>query len=103
MFEIGDACKCGEILMELKQIVKSFIDKASEGSYWDFKQSWHINNADLLKDIICMANNTTIDMQDGYIIFGIENSTFNITGVSSDDNRKNQVNIIGFLSSPYNL
>ena len=60
--------------MELKYIVESLINKASEGSYWDFKQSWHSNNADLLKDIICMANNTTIDMQDGYIIFGIEDS-----------------------------
>lgn len=85
--------------MELRQIVESFIEKDSEGSYWDFKQNWHSNNADLLKDIICMANNTTKDMQDGYIIFGIEDSTFSITGVSEDRNRKNQENIIGFLSS----
>lgn len=85
--------------MELQRIVESFIDKASEGSYWDFKQNWHSNNADLLKDIICMANNTTIDMQNGYIIFGIENCTFNIIGISEDSNRKNQENIIGFLSS----
>jgi hypothetical protein len=85
--------------MELQHIVESFINKSSEGSYWDFKQSWHSNNADLLKDIICMANNTTIDMQDGYIIFGIDDSTFNITGVSENSNRKNQENIIGFLSS----
>lgn len=85
--------------MELQYIVESFIDKASEGSHWDFKQNWHSNNADLLKDIICMANNTTIDMRDGYIIFGIEDSTFKITGVSEDSNRKNQENIIGFLSS----
>jgi len=85
--------------MELQRIVESFINKGSEGSYWDFKQNWHSNNADLLKDIICMANNTSIDMQDGYIIFGIEDSTFNVTGVSEDSNRKNQENIIGFLSS----
>ncbi len=85
--------------MELKRIVESFVNKASEGGYWDFKQSWHSNNADLLKDIICMANNTTVDMQDGYIIFGIEDSLFNIIGVSEDSNRKNQENIIGFLSS----
>lgn len=85
--------------MELKKIVKSLIEKGSEGSYWDFKQCWHSNNADLLKDIICMANNITIDMQDGYIIFGVEDKTFNIIGVSEDANRKNQENIIGFLSS----
>ena len=85
--------------MELKRLVESLIDKATEGSYWDFKQSWHSNTADLLKDIICMANNTTPDMQDGYIIFGVEDKTYNVIGVSSDNNRKNQENMIGFLSS----
>ncbi len=85
--------------MELKRIIESFINKASEGSNWDFKQSWHINNADLLKDIICMANNTTINMLDGYIILGVEDKTFKVTGISEDGNRKNLENLIGFLSS----
>ena len=85
--------------MELQKLVKSLIDRASEGSYWDFKQNWHSNNADLLKDIICMANNTTDNMQDGYIIFGIEDKTYRIVGVSGDNHRKNQENVIGFLSS----
>ena len=85
--------------MELQHLIRSFINKCSEGSYWDFKQCWHSNNADLLKDIICMANNTTTDMQDGYIIFGIEDCTFNVVGVAGDCNRKNQENIIGFLHS----
>lgn len=85
--------------MELEYIVESLLKERSEGSYWDFKQNWHTNNSDLLKDIICMANNTTIDMKDGYIIFGVEDKTFKITGVIDDINRKNQENIIGFLSS----
>lgn len=85
--------------MDYKNMVKSFISTASEGEYWDFKQEWYKNNADLLKDIICMANNTTIDMKDGYIIFGIEDKTYNIIGVGDDSNRKNTENIIGFLSS----
>ena len=84
--------------MELEKVVKSFIDRRSEGSYWDFKRSWHSNNADLLKDILCMANNTTVDMQDGYIIFGIEDKTYKVIGVSGDGNRKNQENIVSFLS-----
>ena len=82
--------------MELKLIIESFINKGYEGSHWDFKQNWHNDNADLLKDIICMANNTTTDMQDGYIIFGIDN-TLNIIGVSTDSNLKNQENVIEFL------
>lgn len=85
--------------MELQKVIKSLIAKKSEGSYWDFKQKWHEDNADLLKDIICMANNTTIDMQDGYIIFGVEDSTFNIIGVLEDNKRKKQADIIDLLSS----
>lgn len=85
--------------MELQKVIKSLIDKKSEGSYWDFKQKWHENDADLLKDIICMANNTTVDMQNGYIIFGIEDSTFNIIGVLEDNKRKKQADIVDFLSS----
>lgn len=85
--------------MELHRLVKSLIDRASEGSYWDFKQSWHSDNADLLKDIICMANNITDNMKDGYIIFGVEDRTYKIVDVSGDDNRNNQENVIGFLSS----
>ena len=84
--------------MELKKVVRSFIDRKSEGSYWDFKRNWHSNNADLLKDILCMANNTTVDMQDGYIIFGIEDKTYNVIGISGARNRKNKENIIVFLS-----
>lgn len=85
--------------MKLKSRIELLIQKHSEGSYWDFKQNWHSDNVDLLKDIVCMANNTTADMRDAYIIFGVEDGTFSIKGVSEDSNRKNQENIIGFLGS----
>lgn len=84
--------------MKLDNKIKNLISKTYEGCHWDFKQKWHENNADLLKDIICMANNTSMDMQDGYIIFGVESNTYKPLGVPSE-NRKNQENIIGFLSS----
>ena len=40
----------------LKDEIIELIEQKVEGSYWDFKQEWHSNNADLLHDIICMAN-----------------------------------------------
>jgi hypothetical protein len=83
--------------MELKKIVESLLAEKKEGGYWDFKQEWHGNNADLLKDILCMANNTTDEMQDGYIIVGVEDKSFTIKGVPPT-NRKNQENVTGFLS-----
>ena len=46
------------------------ISLKQEGEFWDFKRQWHENKADLLHDIICMANNLTDN--DGYIIIGID-------------------------------
>jgi len=85
--------------MELVHDVSNLIEKGHEGSYWDFKLYWHDNNADLLKDIICMANNTSPDMNDGYIIFGVADKTYEVVGISDCKNRKNQESIIGILSS----
>lgn len=82
-------------LDKLKIEVINLIDSKREGEYWDFKQKHHKNKDDLLHDIICMANNRAD--RDGYIIFGIEDGTFEILGVNEDENRKNQQQIIDFL------
>lgn len=80
--------------MELKQEIQELIERHAEGEYWDFKQQWHSNNADLLHDIICMANSPADS--DRYIIIGVEDGSYNILGVS-DENRKNQQNVIELL------
>ena len=54
-----------------KQLVNFFIAQGKEGECWDFKQEWHDNIADLVKDIICFAN-TTHD-ENCYLIFGVSN------------------------------
>ena len=82
---------------------KTFEDKIfelislkQEGEFWDFKRQWHENNADLLHDIICMANNPTDN--DGYIIIGIdEKDDFAVHCVMSEPNRKNTQNLVDFL------
>lgn len=89
---------------ELKEKIVEFIESRREDDYYDFKQYWEENESenknkdpksDLLHDIICMANNKHIG--DSYIIFGVEDKTYNITGVENDINRKNQQQIIDFL------
>jgi hypothetical protein len=80
--------------MELEQEIQELIERHAEGEYWDFKQQWHSNNADLLHDIICMANSPA--NRDCYIIIGIEDGSGNILGVN-DENRKNQQNVIDLL------
>lgn len=79
---------------DLKNEILELIERRAEGEYWDFKQQWHSNNADLLHDIICMANSPA--NRDCYIIIGVEDKTYNILGVN-DGNRKNQQNVIDLL------
>ena len=54
------------------RIIEILINKGHEGEYWDYKQEWHINMEDLLKDIICFAN--TPHDKNCYLIFGVNNS-----------------------------
>ncbi|MBC6315716.1 ATP-binding protein [Listeria grandensis] len=89
-------------MIKIKDEVISLINSKREDDYWDFKQCFHDNKADLLHDIICMANNRS--NHDGYIIFGVEDKTFNVLGVKEDINRKNQQNIIDFLKEkPFSM
>ena len=89
-------------MSELKERVLEFINSRRETDFYDFKKYWEENEvdgnkkdpkSDLLHDIICMANNKHIG--DSYIIFGIEDKTYNIVGVENDKNRKNQQHVIG--------
>ena len=77
-----------------KEIV-ALIDRKQEGGYWDFKQEWHKNNAELLHDIICLANN--LENHDAYLIFGVEDKTCKIIGVSKDVNKRDTTGIVDLL------
>ena len=80
--------------MDLECELLELIERHTEGVYWDFKQQWHCTNADLIHDIICMANSPA--NRDCYIIIGIKDKTYDVLGVDSE-NRKNQQNVIDLL------
>lgn len=80
----------------LKMEILDLISSRQEGSYWDFKQEHHKNTANLLHDIICMANNPLCN-QDGYIIYGVSDKTGQIIGIENDSSRRNQEHIISQL------
>lgn len=54
-------------MINLRDEVITLISSRREDDYWDFKEKHHINRADLLHDIICMANNR-VDRDDGFFI-----------------------------------
>lgn len=83
-----------ELLMfEIKQLIMS----KREDEYWDFKQAHHSSTADLLHDVICMANNKAD--RNAYIIFGVMDQTGEIIGVEHDEQRRNQQELINQLKS----
>lgn len=76
----------------------SLTELKQEGSYWDFKREWYSEDkkADLLHDIICMANN--LSNRDGYIIIGIdEENDYSVFSLKNDVNRKNTQQLVDFL------
>ena len=80
----------------LREIVLNLINYRCEGEYWDFKEKWHENIEDLIKDIVCFCN--TIHYKDCFIIFGISDN-YEIKGVNEDNKRRTQSNIIDSLSN----
>lgn len=82
--------------MDLLTTICRLIHLKAEGDYWDFKQCYHVNKAELLHDILCLANNRSY--RTGYLILGVsDNPKGEIIGVESDINRKNQQQIIDFI------
>lgn len=81
-----------------KQVIHELVYSQQEGAYWDFKKEWYSQHkkADLLHDIICMANN--LEGKEAYIIIGIdEENNYRPVGIAEDVNRKNTQNIVDFL------
>ena len=83
-------------IFSLDAEIKKLILLRQEGEYWDFKKEWHINKADLLHDIICMANNPSL--HDGFIVIGINEETdFSVCDVVNDPNRRKTQDMVTFL------
>lgn len=74
--------------MNYSIIVKRLIGLRHEGDRWDFKRQWHDNAAELVHDIICMANSPA----DGekFIIIGVdEENAYDLVDITKDEKRKN--------------
>lgn len=83
---------------EQKKEIYELISRKQEGAYWDFKKQWYSEDkkADLLHDIICMANN--MENRDAYIIIGVdEERDFCIDDISQSEHRKNTQMLVDFM------
>lgn len=80
----------------LSDNIYNLLQLKHEGDFWDFKKQWHENLAELVHDIICMANS----LKDGekYIIIGVdEENDFQIVDVKNNKKRYNTANLNDIL------
>lgn len=78
----------------IEELLPILLSKGKEGDFWDFKQEWHENTQDLIKDVICFAN--TVHDEDCYLIFGVADD-LTVTGMIKP--RKKQADILDALSN----
>lgn len=74
--------------------ILKLIKEKREGKYWDFKVEYHKNKAELLHDIICLANN--LSNVEAYLILGVADNG-HISGIKGDPNRKKQEELLSFI------
>lgn len=75
----------------LQETIATLIDRRAEGVYWDFKRSHHQNSADLVHDVLCLANAKHRGSR--FLIFGIDDRDFSLHSINSDTNRRTQAYI----------
>jgi len=80
----------------MEEIIGRLIAQKREGRYWDFKEYWHKNKAELLHDIICLANSSQYEGP-RYLIFGISDE-FTVKGIELDPNRRKQCDLLDWLN-----
>ncbi|MCC4038584.1 putative DNA binding domain-containing protein, partial [Staphylococcus pseudintermedius] len=75
--------------MLFEEKILKLIKEKREGKYWDFKVEYHKNKAELLHDIICLANN--LSNEKAYLILGVaENGHIReIRGTPKEKKQKN--------------
>nr|WP_302578126.1 ATP-binding protein [Methanobrevibacter arboriphilus] len=87
-------------MQSLRNEISKLIESQKEGTYWDFKCEPHVNKADLLHDILCLAN-CNYD-GDRYLILGVKDPKNNckVIGLENNQpNRKDQTDLLDFLQT----
>ncbi len=77
-------------LDELIDIIEEHLINFTEDAHLDFKEKWHENFDDLLKDIISMANSP--DELNSYIVIGVTDD-FKVVGFDENDLRRKKSDI----------
>ena len=75
--------------------ILSLTDRRTEGPHWDFKLQHHGNNAELIHDVLCLANVEHAGPR--YLVFGVDDQSFTLHSVANTPNRRSQADIVGLF------
>ena len=84
----------------LQATILSLISRRTEGLSWDFKLTHHKDNADLIHDVLCLANADHPGRR--YLVFGVENQSFEVRSIADAPGRKTQADIVGLFRDNMN-
>ena len=79
---------------DLVAIVSTLINRKTEGTYWDFKRKHHKDTADLIHDVLCLAN--AKHTGDRFLIFGVDDE-FSLHSIDKDAGRRTQADLVGLF------
>ena len=75
--------------------IEALLARRSEGTYWDFKRCHHTHKADLIHDVLCLAN--AMHRGSRFLIFGVDDSDCSLHDISGDPGRRTQADIAGLF------
>lgn len=76
---------------DLVEIISILINRKIEGAYWDFKREHHQDNADLIHDVLCLANAKHTGNR--FLIFGVDDKEFSLHPINEDTGRRSQADL----------
>ena len=80
---------------ELLATVLDLVSRKTEGRYWDFKLLHHENRAELIHDILNLANAEHHGRR--YLIFGVEDKSYDLHSITGTPSHRSQADIADFL------
>ena len=75
--------------------ISNLINRKTEGTYWDFKREHHRCKADLIHDVLCLANVEHSGAR--FLIFGVDDEQFSLHPINEDSGRRNQADLAGLF------
>ena len=79
----------------LSQVIRDLIARKGEGVYWDFKRKHHKLSADLVHDVLCLANAEHAGPR--FLIFGVDDDDYSLYDIQGSEGRRTQADIAGLF------